>query len=118
MLLNQNTIGRTDLTTLLPDRGGLSSESPVRADDARPLNVDVLPHYSARARFWLALFAAFGLARLSVDAGGAHFQFLEGAWTTAGLRHHVARAPVDPVFIDADRSRSAVLQYVAISTTS
>src|SRR5882672_10446777 len=94
---------------LLPGRGDFRGQ-PVRADDARPRERRrAAPLPRPACAFLACAVCRLGLACLQRGAGGAHFQFLEGGLgPPLGLRHHVARPPVDPVFVDADRPRPLV----------
>jgi len=78
--LNQNTIWQTDFVTYCLV-GATFIGSPYVLMMRGHVNVDVLPHYmGARARWWLALFAALLTLAFCVTVAVLTFQFWKEAW--------------------------------------
>jgi TRAP-type C4-dicarboxylate transport system permease small subunit len=79
-VLNQNTIWQTDFVTYSLV-GATFIGSPYVLMMRGHVNVDVLPHYmGARARWWLALFAALLTLGFCVTIAVLTFQFWKEAW--------------------------------------
>ena len=106
-VLNQNTIWQTDFVTYSLVAATFIG-SPYVLMTRGHVNVDVLPHYlGPRTRCWLALFASIVMRSPSASCSPcspASF-WHGGVGATLGLGHHVARAAVDSVRVDADRPR-------------
>jgi len=78
--LNQNTIWQTDFVTYSLVAATFVG-SPYVLMMRGHVNVDVLPHYMrARARWWLALFAALLTLAFCVTVAVLTFQFWKEAW--------------------------------------
>ena len=105
-VLNQNTIWQTDFVTYSLVAATFIG-SPYVLMTRGHVNVDVLPLYLGRARAggWRCSRRCWPLA-FCVTMAVLTFAVLAGGLEPAlAVRHHVARAAVDSLCVDADRPR-------------